>query len=111
MISLDREFHYYGVLTIKSSHILGTNKLPKDDNVNWLFLKIGEKQFSFIYKIDDPKIAKYRAPFNASLSFMLIEEVKTFIQLNYVYQVLRGQEIVGTVKLIYPIDSFLVQEY
>lgn len=100
MISIDREFHFEGVLTIKRSHILGTNIQPKDDIVNWFFIKIKEKQFSFIYKIVEPKSANYSLPLNAKLSFMLINEVETHIKLNEIYDVLRGTEAIGTVQII-----------
>ncbi len=100
MISTDREFHFTGELIIKRSNILNSYKHPKDDKVNWLFMKIGERQFSFIYKIDETREASYDKPFNAKLSFMLIEEVKKLIQLNQTYEVLRGPEPIGDIKII-----------
>jgi hypothetical protein len=80
--------------------MLVSNSQPIDDKINWLFLKIGVKQFSFIYKIEDPFTANYRISFNVKLSFMLYEEVKKLIQFNQIYEVLRGTESIGTVKII-----------
>ena len=99
MITDNREFHYTGELILKKSHILGSESQPKDDIVNWLFLKIGERQFSFVYKIDEPIEASYDNPFNAKLSFMMIDLVKDIIQLNHSYEVLRGPETIGVVKI------------
>jgi len=100
MISIDREFHFTGEMTIKRSHLLGANSQPKDDKTNWLFLKIEERQFSFIYKIDEPINASYDNPFSAKLSFMLIDEVKKILKSNQSYEVLRGPETIGMVKIV-----------
>ena len=100
MISVDREFHFTGELTLKRSHMLGVNSLPKDDKTNWLFLKIEERQYSFIYTIDEPINASYHKPFKAKLSFMLIDEVRKLIKLNQTYEVLRGPEPIGDIKLM-----------
>ena len=99
MISVDRKFHFTGEMVIKRSYMLGTNGQPKDDKTNWLFLKIGERQFSFIYMIDEPTTASYDNPFSTKLSFMLIDEVKKFIKLNQSYGVLRGAETIGMVEI------------
>lgn len=99
MIPNNRQFHYTGELTLKRSHILDSESKPKDDIVNWLFLKVGEYQFSFVYKIDIPAEASYDSPFTIKLSFMLKEVVNEIIQLNESYEVLRGSEIIGIVKI------------
>ena len=100
MLSEDRTFHYLGRLNIKRSLVFKENNQPKDDKVNWLFLKLGEEQFSFVYRIEEPLTAVYERPFNISLSFLMIERVKELIKLNFSYQVLRGEEIIGTIEII-----------
>lgn len=104
MISTDRDFHYSGELVLKRSYLLDSKNQPKDDKTNWLFLEIGERQFSFIYKIENPLQASYNKPFNAIFSFIFIEDVKKFIQLNQTYNVLRGPELIGSIKIIAALD-------
>lgn len=100
MITENREFHYTCELTLHRSHVLDSDSQPKDDIVNWLLLKVGEKQFSFVYKINDPVKASYNIPFYAKLSFVMIEVVKNIIQLNHSYEVIRGHEVIGNVRII-----------
>jgi hypothetical protein len=103
MLSENRVFHFIGTLTLNKSHLLGKNYQPRDDKVNWLFLNIEGAQYSFIYKIKKPLEAQYGQPFKAELAFTAIQMVKNIVRLNYPYQVSRGQEIIGTVKLICPL--------
>lgn len=100
MITENRKYNYVGELTLHRSRVLDVQEEPKDDKVNWLFLNTGERQFSFVYKIEDPLNAFYEKPFKADLAFIMIETVKKIIKLNYTYEVLRGQETIGTVRLI-----------
>jgi len=100
MLSENRKYHFSGELTLNRSRVLGEQTQPKDDEVNWLFLNSGEQQFSFVYKIESPFGTKYNEPFKANLAFTMIEAVTKTVELNQTYQVLRGQEIVGTIRLI-----------
>jgi hypothetical protein len=98
MLSEKRKYNFVGELTLRRSSVLDSKHRPKDDQVNWLFLNTGEQQFSFVYKIENPLQANYGLPFKADLAFTA-ESAKDVIQLNHDYEVLRGQETVGTVKL------------
>jgi hypothetical protein len=100
MLSDNRKYNFVGELTIHRSRVLDIQCQPKDDKVNWLFLKIGEQQFSFVYKILNPSEAKYDKSFKADLAFTMIETVKNIFKLNQTYEVLRGPESIGIVKLI-----------
>lgn len=100
MLTGEREYHFVGELILERSHVLDEYSQPKDDKVNWLFLNTGEQQFSFVYKIEKHLEAKYGEPFKAELAFTMIEVVTKCIELNHVYEVLRGQEIIGSVWLI-----------
>jgi hypothetical protein len=104
MLSENREFHYNGELTLFRSHVLDKKVKPKDDQVNWLFLKIGIWQFSFVYKIMDPLSAEYELPFKIELAFTMIEKAIETLKLETRYEVLRGQEPIGSVILINLID-------
>ncbi|WP_131539022.1 hypothetical protein [Pedobacter nototheniae] len=100
MLTENRKYNFVGELTLHKSRVLNAPHQPKDDKVNWLFLNTGERQFSFVYKIENPLGANYEMPFKANLAFTMIEAVEDIIQLNHSYEVLRGQESIGTVKLI-----------
>jgi hypothetical protein len=100
MLTENRKYNFVGELTLNRSHVLDEQSQSKDDKVNWLFLNAGERQFSFVYKIENPLDAKYGKPFKAELAFTMIEAVKEIIQLNHTYEVLRGPENVGTIKII-----------
>lgn len=100
MLTENRVYHFVGELTLRRSHVLGEEAQPKDDKVNWLFLNTGEQLFSFLYKIENPLGANYDKPFKVELAFTMIEAVIKVIKLNYTYEVLRGQETIGTIILI-----------
>jgi hypothetical protein len=104
MLTENRKYNFIGELTLKRSRVLENGSRPKDDKVNWLFLNTGERQFSFVYKIDSPLKANYEEPFKVDLSFTMIEVVKDNIELNCEYEILRGQESIGTLKLITVIE-------
>lgn len=103
LLTNNRDFHFIGTLTLRKSRALKDQTQPKDDEVNWLFLKIGEKQLSFVYKIQTPLAAKYNKPFEAQISFTMSEVAIKVIKLHERYEVLRGQEVIGTISL----DKFL----
>ncbi len=105
MLSEDRTFQYKAELTLHRSHALGAGSKPVDDEVNWLFLREGENRFSFLYKIENPKEAVYEKSFSVDIAFTLGEEIKSHIQLKKEYQVLRGEEFVGKIKLINALNS------
>ena len=96
---MERTYQYTGLLTIKKSHILKEDTLPKDDIVNWLFLvldKKGEKRFTFFYKIKEPLESFYEKPFNILLSFMM-DKMEKIIKLGQTYDIWRGEEFVGKI--------------
>src|SRR5438309_11064105 len=82
MLTENRTYQFMGELTIKRSKMLEANKKPKDDKVNWLFLKGGEQQFSFVYKIEDPQEATYGKPFKVFMSFTMDESIEKFVKLH-----------------------------
>ncbi len=97
-----RTYQYEGLLILKRSRILKENALPKDDVLSWLFLvmdKKGEKRFTFFYKIEQPMESFYERPFNILLSFIM-DGMEKVIELNRIYDVWRGEEYVGNVKII-----------
>jgi hypothetical protein len=100
MLIENRKYHFVGELTLNKSRVLAEQILPRDDKVNWLFLKIGEQQFSFIYKIENLFEANYEKPFKVKLAFTMIETVRNVVELNCIYEVLRGNEMIGKIKLI-----------
>lgn len=103
MFSDSRQYNYTGELTIKKSRVLKPGNLPKDDIVPWLFLKIGDRRFTFSYKIDDLLNASYNKPFRVQISF-LMEEVKNIIKMNHTYEVWRAEEPIGIVEIRGPIE-------
>ena len=104
MLTENRKYHFVGELILKRSHVLSEQSQPKDDKINWLFLKAEGQQFSFVYRLIDSLAAKYEKPFKVDLSFTMFEAVIKTIKLHHTYEVLRGEEIIGTVRLINLID-------
>ncbi|MBV4360604.1 hypothetical protein [Pinibacter aurantiacus] len=100
MLTQNRKYHFVGELLLKKSRVLDEQSRAIDDKVNWLFLNTGERQFSFVYKIEQPLDAEFDKPFRVELAFTMIEAVINAVQLNHTYEVLRGPESIGTVKLI-----------
>ena len=99
MLTENRKYNFVGELTLNRSLVLNAQSQPKDDKVNWLFLNAGKHQYSFVYKIENPLEAKYDKPFKVELAFSMIEAVIGIAKLNHSYEVLRGQEVIGTVRL------------
>lgn len=106
MFSLDREYHFEGILKLSKSHVIATGLNPKDDIINWLFVKIDKSLFTIIYKIEDPLAAEYETPFKVQVSFAAIEHLQNTLSLNNTYEVLRGQESVGSLVLNSVINNF-----
>src|SRR5258708_3549784 len=101
MLSENRKYHFIGELVIKrSNRILEEQDHPKDDVVNWFFLNSGEMKLSFVYKIDNASEAIYDKPFKVHLSFTMYERAKDIIKLNHTYEVLRGSEIIGNIRIL-----------
>lgn len=100
MLTYNREYNYIGELILRKSHILGEFSRPIDDKVNWLFLKSDNRQFSFVYKIEEPLKAEYDTVFRAMLAFTMPEVVGDVVKLNTTYEILRGQESIGSVRLL-----------
>ncbi len=99
MLTENRKYDYSGLITLNKNHLLSVASRPQDDNVNWLFLQIGERQLSFVYKIIHPLEANYGKPFEIDMAFIWSEVALEILQLEHTYQVLRGQEEIGIVKL------------
>ncbi|MBE9584290.1 hypothetical protein IM792_07515 [Mucilaginibacter sp. JRF] len=99
MLSYDREYHSIGEMLISRSFNLEDSCSPKDDLNNWLFLKIGDKRFSYVYKIIDPQSARYDEPFAVNMAFTAISLVINIVQIGVTYEVLRGEELIGSVHL------------
>ncbi|WP_128414554.1 hypothetical protein [Chryseobacterium sp. Leaf201] len=106
MLSENRIFHCVGKMKIKKSKLLRSNILPIEDEVNWMFLVIGDYTYSFVYKFEDPENAQYDVPFSVKIAFTFFDLVKDKLVLNHKYTVLRGQEEVGTIIL----EDFLLNE-
>lgn len=104
MLSTNRKFNFTAELLMHKSNVPVSPSLPKDDKVNWLFLKIKEHKFSFVYKIQNPEEAKYDELFMADLAFTMDDEVQKFIESNYIYEIFRGQELIGKIKIIHTSD-------
>jgi hypothetical protein len=103
----NRRYQYIGELTIKKSSALKDCALPKDDILPWLFLIIDEKEgkrFTFLYKIEQPTEAVFEEPFNIQMAFIM-EKIKKTVQLNQTYNVWRGEEFIGSVKIIRDIEE------
>ncbi|MDB5221571.1 MAG: hypothetical protein JWN83_238 [Chitinophagaceae bacterium] len=100
MISEERKYHFVGELLLNRSHVLPAESYPKDDKVNWLFLKVSDKLLSFVYKIETASAAEYAKPFRVYLSFNMDDVAKDLLNINTNYEVLRGEESIGYVKLL-----------
>lgn len=100
MLSENRKYHFVGELTLHQSKVINAPSRPKEDQVNWLFLNIEERQFSFVYKLQNPARAIYEEPFKADLAFTMIEAVQELINMNTIYNVSRGPELIGTIRII-----------
>ena len=82
------KYHCIAELNIQRARLLSEQSQPKDDPVNWLFLKEGIKRFSFIYKLENPLESDYNSPFSVKIFFLVAEAVKSF-KLNHSYNVCR----------------------
>ena len=60
--------------------------------------------FFGLYKIEKPSEARYEKPFRANLAFTMDETARQLVRLNFFYEVLRGEEVVGRVKIIQYLD-------
>ena len=101
MLSENRIYNAIGKLRIKKSRKLESICLPKDDKQNWLFLRVRDKSFSFVYKIEHPTEATYNTPFQVKMAFTMdYNVIKEFVFQNCVYEVSRAEEIVGSVEII-----------
>lgn len=99
MFTEEREYDYWGKLILKKSKILKEGCQPKDDKINWLFMKVDENLYSFVYKIESPSVAMYEEPFNAAFAFTMSDKVKEIAKMNQAYEVYRGPEPIGKVIL------------
>lgn len=100
MLSTNRKFHFVGDLNIKRSKFLKSDSLPKDDEINWMFIELDQtNRFSFVYKIEEPLIANYNIPFKIKIAITFYELIKDVLEMNKTYSVMRGEEKIGTIKL------------
>jgi hypothetical protein len=101
MLSENRTYHAIGKLSISKSRILSEGQRPKDDKQNWLFLCVKDRRFSFVYKIEQPELASYCAPFGIIMAFTVDDGiVRNFVNQNFAYDVLRGEEVIGSVEIV-----------
>ncbi|AQX02276.1 hypothetical protein [Elizabethkingia anophelis] len=101
MISTNRKFYFIGELIIKKSRVLAENdSLPVEDTVNWLFMLINGIEYSFVYKIIDPENAQYNIPFLIEMSLTRFDLLHNVVTLDRVYTIKRGEEEIGSVKLL-----------
>ncbi|WP_271782606.1 hypothetical protein [Aquimarina algiphila] len=96
---IEHIYQYLAHLNIKKSKAIESN-FPFEDKVNWLFLEKEEKQYSFIYNIKSPKTSLYNSPFEIEVKFLMYDELKNIIELERDYKVYRGEEEIGTIKLL-----------
>jgi hypothetical protein len=106
MLSINRKFNYKGELIMHKSNVADSPDYPKDEKVNWLFLKLDNHLFSFVYKAENLEEAKYGEPFYVDLAFTMVEEVSKYIKFNNSYEILKGQETIGSVIITSSIASF-----
>lgn len=79
---------------------IGNYISPKDDILNWLFLKVENHLYGFIYRIPSPLEAVYHIPFKVEMSFFMPEQLQTLADdPNWEYEIYRGQELIGTAKI------------
>ena len=100
MLSTDRKFHFTAELNIKKSKLLKSHISPKDDEVNWMFINLDNIKYSFVYKVENPANAQYNYPFEIKIAFTFYDLVENKLELERLYMVFRGEEEVGTIKLI-----------
>ncbi|GHV18921.1 hypothetical protein FACS1894169_15790 [Bacteroidia bacterium] len=101
MYTEKRIYQYKGLLNVKKSCILKEDILPKDDTLPWLFLvmdKKGKRRFTFFYVIEQPTESFYEKPFNILMSFIM-DGMGEIIELYQTYDVWRGEEFIGNVKI------------
>lgn len=104
MFTNERKYHFVGEFFLTRSRLLNEVFQPKDDITNWFFLKIKDRQLGFIYKIREPDTAQYNQPFIGDLSFLMNETAQKIIELGKVYEILRGEEAIGHVKIVNFLD-------
>lgn len=100
MIPSERTYHYKVELLLSRSHVLKYNNSLKDDIVNWLFAHIGDSKYGFVYKIEEVESASFEQPFLADASFLAIEFVTGLLKLGDTYEVSRGEEQIGSLKIV-----------
>lgn len=99
MIEKNRIYYYQGLLKIKKSPILKHIALPKEDPIAWLAIKVKENLYSFIYRIVDENTAIYNSPFKIDIDFIVGDIIEDKIKTGEEYEVYRGLELVGTLKI------------
>jgi hypothetical protein len=100
MLSTDRKFHFIAELHIEKSRVLTATEKPCEDEVNWMFIKLeNSRRSSFVYEILEPQIATYDAPFSVKIAFTFFDSVRNVLQINKSYPVMRGEEVIGTIRL------------
>ncbi len=100
MLNISNNSHFYGELTLNKSSLIESSSNPIEDKVNWLFVRIENHLYSFVYKIENPLIAQYGIPFKISMKFTMYEAVKAIVTYNHSYEVFRGNEFIGSVIIL-----------
>jgi hypothetical protein len=100
-----RIYHYIGQITLKNDCILKLERLPNEETDPWLFLvfdKKGQKRYSFFYKPEQSVDVFNEKSFNIQISFLVEGRINThqIIKPGQIYDVWRGEEPIGFIKII-----------
>lgn len=99
MITTNKNFQFICTLRIRKSNILNDSTRPAEDKLNWLFIKIYNKKYSFVYRIIDPLNAEYASPFDIEMSLIFPELIHDKIEILKDYEVFRGEENIGIIRI------------
>ncbi|MGV3597368.1 MAG: hypothetical protein ACO1PI_05820 [Bacteroidota bacterium] len=100
MIIDNSEYSFLGEAVIKKSAVYGAVEHPSDDKVNWFFLQINGKRYTFFYKILEPNTAIYGEEFLLYMGFLMKDYVNSVINVSEEYMVYRGEELIGKIRVL-----------
>lgn len=92
----NRKYNFVATINLKRGENLGYNK-PADDVVKWLHIELENKHTVF-YEIIEPDKAQYNVEFRAKIA-MLEEDIINELRLNKEYNLYRGPEKIGTLRV------------
>ncbi|WP_420553526.1 hypothetical protein [Tenacibaculum aiptasiae] len=95
----NREYNYLGSLKIRRSKLISKEEKPQDDVVKWFSLNVNGINYSFIYDIIEKNEATYDKFFEVRISLINFDLIKREIVLKKSYNVYRGEEMIGEIKL------------